>query len=279
MSVTVCIPGSGNTPVEHSVAERLDAFGPGAELEGTWEFLWDSWWINGGYDEYGFWPALGHEEDPQLIRQEFAGSRAIQGSEPQPLHLPVHCSGGPRRMLDLGERPACPRALAMQTWDVWRELSDRYPPAQTSSQIADLHRPSRSHGFDREAVTAEFENQPLIRAFRQAHPVGGRDRRVYSDEWVFRPNHLILHAAGGREAFADAVVGPRFGAGPLLTLDGWWIGPDGEAYHGACASSSCPHGPHPYAESVHRLGGGAAKAEYLRDLPGDVVIVQVHGHC
>ncbi len=86
------------------------------------------------------------------------------------------------------------------------------------------------------------------------------------------------HAADGREAFADAVVEPKAGAGGVLTLDGWWIDPDGEAYHGACASSSCPHGPHPYAEAVHRVGAREAKLKYLQDLTSDVILVQVHGH-
>jgi hypothetical protein len=147
------------------------------------------------------------------------------------------------------------------------------------SQIADRDRKSPRHGFDFEAVRTEFESQPLVAAFKKAHPVGGRDRRAYSDEFVFHPDALIRHAAGGREAFADAVVRRKTGAGSLLTLDGWWIEPDGEAYHGECASSSCAHGPHAYAEAVLRLGAPEAKPGYLRELPGDVIVVQVHGHC
>lgn len=85
--------------------------------------------------------------------------------------------------------------------------------------------------------------------------------------------------AGGREAFADAVVQPTAGSGGLLTLDGWWIEYDWEAFRGPCASNSCPHGPHPYAEAVNRLGSTKAKPPYLRELPGDVILVQVHGHC
>jgi hypothetical protein len=167
----------------------------------------------------------------------------------------------------------------MQTWDVWRDLSDRYPPAQTMARIADRYRPSPHHGFDFEAVKTEFESQPLIQAFKQAHPIGVRDRLAYSDDFVFHPNGLIPQAAEGREAFADAFVPLKAGAGGLLTLDGWWVEPDGEAYHGECVGSVCPHGPHPYAELVHRLGAAVAKPAYLRELPGDVIIVQVHGHC
>jgi hypothetical protein len=279
MSVTVCVPGSGDATVEGAVAERLDAFGPRVELEGTWMSLWDSWLIRGSHDEWGFWPLLGHEDDPRLIRTGFSGpgSRGIHWGRLR--HVPAHCAGGPRSLLDLSERPACPRALAMQTWDVWQALSDRHPPPQTMSQIADRYRKSPRHGYDIEAVAAEFESQPLIQAFKRAHPVGGRDRLVYSNEFVFHPNVLIQDAAGGREAFADANVRAADGAGSLLTLDGWWVEPDGEAYHGACASSSCPHGPHPYAEAVLRFGAPEAKLRYLRELPGDVVIVQVHGHC
>ena len=166
----------------------------------------------------------------------------------------------------------------MQTWDVWEALSDRYPPAQTRSQIAVPYRKSPHHWYDIEAVRAEFESQPLIRAFKQAHPVGGRDRLTYSDDYIFHPDVLIRHV-GGRDAFLDAVTWPKAGAGALLTLDGWWVDGDGEAYHGECASSSCPHGPHPYAENVLRIGANEAKPRYLRELPGDVVIVQVHGHC
>jgi hypothetical protein len=279
MSVTVCVPGSGGATVERSVAGRLDAFGPKADLEGTWSFLWDSWLIRGSHDEWGFWPALGHEDDPRLIRTGFSGPGSTQRHWGRLRHLPAHCAGGPRGLLDLSERPASPRALAMQTWDVWQALSDRYPPAQTMSQIADRYQKSPRHGYDLAAVTAEFESQPLLQAFKRAHPVGGRDRLAYSDEFVFRPDTLIRHAVGGREAFADAVVGWKAGAGSLLTLDGWWVEPDGEAYHDECASSSCPHGPHPYAEAVLRLGAPEAKPRYLRELPGDVIVVQVHGHC
>lgn len=165
----------------------------------------------------------------------------------------------------------------MQTWDVWQALSDRYPPAQTLSQITDRYRKSPRHGFDSEAVTAEFESQPLIRAFKQAHPVGGRDRLAYSDDFVFHPDGLLRNV-GGREAFLDEIARPKAGAGALLTLDGWWIDGDGEAYHGECAGGSCPHGPHPCAESVRRIGAHEAKPKYLRELPGDVIVVQVHGH-
>ena len=126
-------------------------------------------------------------------------------------------------------------------------LSDRYPPAQTMSQIADRYQKSPRHGYDLAAVTADFESQPLLQAFKRAHLIGGRDRFAYSNEFVFHPDTLIRHAVGGREAFADAVIRAKAGAGSLLTLDGWWIEPDGEAYHGRCASSSCPHRPHPYA--------------------------------
>ena len=279
MSVTVCVPGSINTTVELAVGERLDPFGPKADLEGTWSFLWDSWVIRGSRDESGFWPAPGYEDDPRLVRIGFSGAGSIQRDWDRLLGLPAHCAGGPRSLLDLGDQPACPRALAMQTWDVWQDLSDRYPPAHMMSQIADRHRISPHHFYDLEAVKAEFESQPLVAAFKQAHPIGGRDRLAYSDEFVFHPDTLIRHAVGGREAFADAVVGPKAGAGSLLTLDGWWVEPDGEAYHGECASSSCPHGPHPYAEAVLRFGAPEAKTRYLRELPGDVMIVQVHGHC
>lgn len=278
MSVTVCVPGSGGVTVERAVAERLDAFGPKADLEGRWSFLWDSWLIRGSHDEWGFWPAFGYEDDPRLIRTGFSGPGSTQRHWGRLRHLPAHCAGGPRSLLDLSERPASPRALAIQTWEVWQALSDRYPPAQTLSQIADRYQKSPRRGYDLEAVKAEFESQPMVQAFKRAHPVGGRDRLVYSNEFVFHPDVLIRHAAGGREAFADAAVASKEGAGSLLTLDGWWVEPDGEAYHGACASSSCPHGPHPYAEAVLRLGADEAKPRYLRELPGDVIIAQVHGH-
>lgn len=278
MSATVCIPGSSGTAVEQTVAERLDVFDTDAEFDGTWPFLWDAWWINGGRDKFGFWPAVGCDEDARLIRTGFLGRRAAQVG-PQRLDLPLHCAGGPRSLLDLDDRPEAPRALATQIWDVWQDLAGHYPPAQTLSRIVDRYRDSPRHGFDSKAVKAEFESQPLVEAFKKAHPVGGRDRRAYSDEFIFHPDALIRYAAGGREAFADAVVRPKAGAGSLLTLDGWWVEPDGAAYHGECAGRSCPHGPHPYAEAVLRLGAPEAKPRYLRELPGDVILVQVHGHC
>ena len=56
--------------------------------------------------------------------------------------------------------------------------------------------------------------------------------------------HWREQGVRGRGRWAKA------GAGSLLTLDGWWIKPDGEPYHGGYASSSRRCSPHPCVEAV-----------------------------
>ena len=180
-------------------------------------------------------------------------------------------------LLDLSERPAAARQLAIQTWDLWSSLAAEYPRAESLSAVIARYRPAPNHGYDHERATIEFESQPLIRAFRDGHPVGGRDRSTYSNEFVFYPS-LLMEFVGDWEQFADSVVEQGLGAGGVLTLDGWWIDPEGEAYHGMCASSSCAHAPHPQADAVRQAGNPQAKHRLLVDLPGDVLIVQLHGH-
>lgn len=80
--------------------------------------------------------------------------------------------------------------------------------------------------------------------------------------------HLMDMAASGR------------GARDLLTLDGWWIEMDGLYHHGGCdAQSGCGHWPESFARPSEDDDIEEAKARYLRDLPSDIILVAVHGHC
>ncbi|WP_328460892.1 hypothetical protein [Streptomyces sp. NBC_00448] len=56
----------------------------------------------------------------------------------------------------------------------------------------------------------------------------------------------------------------------VLTLDGWWIEPNGAAVHGSCGPLGCGHTAPPV---------GPDTESYLAALPGDTVLVRLRGHC
>lgn len=257
-----------------ALGAALAPFGETSDSRWDRGWFWDSWRIEGGADGYGFWIAPGREADSRLIHDspDYLGRAGLS--------LPGHCAGGPRELLDLSESPAVAVMLAGMTWDLWHRLARDHPPALPQSVLADRCRPSQRHWFDSDAVEAEFEAQPLVRAFRAAHPLDGVDPALFSAESLVHPDHVMMFAAD-REGFIKDVACPSFGGWDLLTLSGFWVEHDQPGFsHGACGRP-CSHVP---ADASLDLGLGRngfaeARRRYLQAIPDETLLVRVHGHC
>jgi hypothetical protein len=257
-----------------ALGAALAPFGEPSDSHWDRGWFWDSWRIEGGADGYGFWIAPGREADSRLIHDspDYLGRAGLS--------LPGHCAGGPRELLDLSESPAVAVMLAGMTWDLWHRLARDHPPALPQSVLADRCRPSQRHWFDSDAVEAEFEAQPLVRAFRAAHPLDGVDPALFSAESLVHPDHVMMFAAD-REGFIKDVACPSFGGWDLLTLSGFWVEHDQPGFsHGACGRP-CSHVP---ADASLDLGLGRngfaeARRRYLQAIPDETLLVRVHGHC
>ena len=270
-SVTVCLPATAASDVMAALGAALAPFGDTSGNHWDQDYFWDSWRIGGGADGHGFWIAPGREADSRLIHDS-PDWRGLAG-----LSLPGHCAGGPRGLLDLSERPAIGVMLAGMTWDRWHRLARDHPPAQPGSVIADRHRPSPWHTFDHEAVRAEFEAQPLVQAFRAAHPLDCVDPALFSADCLVHPDQLMMFAAD-REGFVEQVARQPFGGWDLLTLDGFWIEGDRLVLsHGPCGGP-CSHVPAEGSLDLGRLGFAEARRRYLDAVPGDALLVCVRGH-
>lgn len=269
-SVTVCLPASATPDVTAAVGEALAPFGDLSDSQWDRGWFWDSWRISGGADGHGFWIAPGRESDSRLIHDgpDFRGQAGLS--------LAGHCAGGPRELLDLSERPAVGVMLAGRTWDLWHRLARDYPPALPYSVVADRCRSSGQHWDDADAVRAEFEAQPLIRAFWAAHPLEGVDPALFSAGSLAYPSELMMFAED-REGFIEHAVRQSFGGWDLLTLDGFWIEESSEFSHGACGRA-CDHVPAGIGLDLGRHGFAEARGRYLQAIPGESLLVRVHGH-
>jgi hypothetical protein len=270
-SVTVCLPAVAAPDVMAALGTALAPFGDASDSHWDRGYFWDSWRIAGGADGYGFWIAPGREADSRLIHDspDYLGRAGLS--------LPGHCAGGPRELLDLSERPAVGVMLAGMTWDLWQRLAPDHPPALPQSVLADRCRPSQRHWFDSDAVHAEFEAQPLVRAFRAAHPLDCVDPALFSAESLVHPDHLMMFAAD-REGFVEDVARQSFGGWDLLTLDGFWIDSDNlDVSHGACGLR-CGHVPADASLDLGRHGFAEARRRYLQAIPEESLLVRVRGH-
>lgn len=271
-SVTVCLPPEADADVDGALAAALAPFGAATELEWDFGFLWDSWHIEGSSDSFGLWIRPGCTDDPRLIHD---APRKRDGA-PR-LSVPGMCAGGPRGLIDLGEEPELPRALAMEAWELWQRLATEYPPALPEPLIRRQIEPDPRRRADEDLVRAEYEAQPLIRAFKAAHPLGGLDPSRYSAEIHFSP-HDVGYVGHTAESFAYRVVDQRLGGWDLLTLDGWWIEADGAAHHGTCGSA-CPHRPETFNDARGNAKISTGRYRYLEATPPDTLLICVHGHC
>lgn len=268
----MCLPPEAGADVTAALAAALAPFGEATSLEWDFGSTWDSWRVEGGSDGFGFWIRPGYADDPRLIHD---GPHWRDGA-PR-LSVPGMCAGGPRGLLDLTEEPELPRALAVEAWELWQSLSEEYPPALPEPLIRRRIQPDPRRQADMDLVRAEYEAQPLIQAFKAAHPLGGLDPHRYSAEIHFKPldaNYLARTAQG----FAGVVVHRSLGGWDLLTLDGWWIESDGAAHHGTCGSA-CPHRPEAFNEARGNAGIATGRYRYLEATPPDTLLVRVHGHC
>ena len=273
-SVTVCLPPEAAADLDAALATALAPFGEATELEWDFGFLWDSWRIGGSSDHFGFWIRPGCTDDPLLIHD---GPDRRSGA-PR-LSAPGMCAGGPRGLIDLSEEPELPRALAMEAWEVWRRLSKQYPPALPMGFIRRRIQPDPRRRADEDLVRAEYEAQPLISAFKAAHPFGGLDPQRYSSEIQFMPGDTSPWGqTQTAEGFAHRVVDQCLGGGDLLTLDGWWIEFDGAAHHGTCGSA-CPHRPEAFNDARGNANITTGRWRHLAATSPDTLLVRIHGHC
>jgi len=270
-SVTVCLPGRAGADLADALESVLAPFGASADLDWDFGFLWDSWHIEGAGDGYGFWVREGCEDDPRLI---YDSPHRQTGSR---LSLPGMCAGGPRELLDLTESPALGRALAVEAWQLWHRLAQHNPPALPHRLITRRIQPDPHRSVDFDQVDAQYEAQPLVHAYRAAHPLGGRDPKRYCAKPQFFPGDLAFVGLNA-ESFADKVVSRHLGGWNLLTLDGWWIEADGAAHHGTCGSA-CPHRPDAYDTARGNADFATGMYRYLDALPPDTLLVRIYGHC
>ena len=270
-AATVCLPATAAGDLHAALAEVLAPFGERTDLEWDQVFLWDTWRIAGAADGDGFWVAVGSEEDARLVHDD------PYWDGPADPRLPGRCAGGPRALLDLGPSPASGRQIAVQAWDLWQRLAREHPPALPVRAIMARHQKTPQHGFDRGVVTAEFEGQPLVRAFLAAQPVGGRDPARFSSQCGFHPG-LLIGFTGDGESFADTVVHQSLSRYDLVTLDGWWVESwNRRANHGRCGSA-CEHEFTAFP-GLDESAFGQAHLRYLEALPPDALVVRIRGHC
>lgn len=232
--LTVCLPAEAREDLGAALTSVLEPFG--MDTSGTFERAWwENWSIRGGSDACGFVIAPGHEGDPRLVHDEPLYDGTLLPS------LPGRCAGGPRSLLDFDGPMAVARGWAMDTWDLWERLAAEHPPYVPWSAFEERIQPwsgVRTPEWDR--ASQEFETQPILKAFRTQ----------YVDEI---PTHLGFRPPRGmgnphrwgadRSDFVERTCSTVVSLGTdLLTLDGWWIQPDGNAMHAACDDAwTCGH--------------------------------------
>ncbi|MEU6344876.1 hypothetical protein ABZ883_28440 [Streptomyces sp. NPDC046977] len=258
MSITVCLPGAVADRLDAAVAEALAPFeidgSAGDELD-----IWDAWYITGGEKNgNGFNVLPGCERDPRLIQSRMWD----RPSEVLPNAF-GWCAGGPRELLDFSASHEEARRLADAAWRRWHELAAELPPAQPWSVFHDRM-------VTEDAPSDDYRAQPLVTAFDRYVETLPTERY-----WLWFLHFLDPVVDVGsveREEFVEQGVALSLLRRNVLTLDGWWY-EDGEpGIHGACQSrATCPHAPALPAGQKHMDG-------YLRDLPGDTLLVNVKCH-
>ncbi|MFF4653216.1 hypothetical protein [Streptomyces sp. NPDC001380] len=264
MDITVCLPASDAGRIEAAVADAMAPF----EIDWTRHEeldVWDAWWITGGEVHGGGYTVLpGHENDPRLIHE--TSSRWTTGHDPVPNAF-GRCAGGPRGLLDFSATPEEARELAHRAWQRWQDLAAELPPARSWRFYYDRHTAERSYSFDR--AVADHRAQPLVRAFDDYLGTLPTDR--------YRRGFLRFDPADDvgrtpREEFVRRRTAGALHRRNVLTLDGWWYEHGGPGLHGSCPGpADCPHEPGIPADQA-RIDG------YLRDLPGDTLLVNVRCH-
>ena len=266
MSVTVCLPPGAVRDVRAALTRALAPFDMNGDDTPYERGMWDSWRIRGGNNGNGFAVAAGHEADPRLVHDDPGPD-----GEPRP-SPPGVCAGGPRALLDFDfSRPnlAYERAVGA-SWDLWQRLSATYPPAVPLAELVGRRRDGEAFTGDdgAERMLAAYHAQPLVRAFLD-HPLS---LALGYPHFPVLSEHPVMHCRSGRAACIAELTPSRPPNTDVLTVDGWWIESDGSAVHAFCDPEHCPH-------EWSRPAGWSGSEPYLAALPGDVVVVRVHGHC
>ncbi|MGW7207117.1 hypothetical protein [Streptomyces sp. NPDC054837] len=273
VTVTVCLPAEAADDVEGALTKALAPFDSDAypDYNPVGRGMWDSRRILGGSDGRGFAVAPGYEDDPRLVHDEPAPD-----GTPRP-SAPGVCAGGPRALLDFSRPHLASERAAAASWDLWHTLSAVHPAAVPLADFVDRWRndPTTFPG-DRYAdnMFAAYRGQPLIKAYLD-HPFS-LDMGYLGFLGDTDPSeHPVIGYKGTRAEYIRDLTSTRTSNTDVLTLDGWWL----EVYehgievvHAFCEPELCPHDP---ALPAAWPGSEA----YLANLPGDTIIVRVHGHC
>jgi hypothetical protein len=259
--VTVCLPSTAAGDPVTAIAAAMHPFDmkidpatgdDGFNPQGEWD-----WYRMSSYDnlvvrpEYGGDARLLHEPVPPN------GESLPRGS--------LRCDGGPRGPLDLEGMRAISAADAGATWAVWARFSAEYPPAEPlSAFLSRCGATSDVPSADLDRAKREYLAQPLVQALAQYAVTAGDEH--YPNSLVMQ-DPVTLFACGEHDYVerAAALAVPTFA---LLTLDGQWTDSWNAGPLGQFRSDESE------AAAYWRLAD-----TYLRNLPGDALIVQLLCHC
>ncbi|MFG2819741.1 hypothetical protein ACGFX4_09970 [Kitasatospora sp. NPDC048365] len=266
MSITVCLPPSAADRVEEAVAEAMAPFeidyARGEDLD-----IWDAWRITGGTVHGGGFPVVtGAENDVRLIHEIPSRFLSVQEVAPNDFGW---CAGGPRGLLDLSASYEQAVELADAAWLRWRELA-RDLPAPSPWQAFLARHDAAPLLYTSQHASADYWAQPLVRAFTayvETLPVAG------FSFWFLRPMDPVARIGSTpREEFVAKAAAWALNRRNVLTLEGWWHEDGGAGVHGRCDTpAACPHAPDVAAGQEH-------VDAYLKALPDDVLLVNVHCH-
>lgn len=266
MCITVCLPAREAVRVEAAVADAMAPFEidytRGEELD-----IWDSWRITGGTVHGGGFNVLpGHEGNSRLIHE--LPSR-WPTSSPTPPNDFGWCAGGPRELLDFSASREEAAELAEAAWRQWRTLAAELP-APRPREFYDARHNVDPWKYSSEQAAADHCAQPLVRAFEDYLRTLPTERYRY---WFLHSMDPVLGVGSvGREEFVASEVEGALRRRNLLSLEGWWYEDGGPGIHGACHTpADCPHEPELTAGYDHI-------DRYLRALPGDTLLINVHCH-
>ncbi|MFI0901332.1 hypothetical protein [Streptomyces sp. NPDC020983] len=266
MSITVCLPAGAADDVEEAVAQAMAPF----ESDGSGSperDVWDSWYVSGGtVHGSGFNVLPGHERDPRLIH-EIPGRWWRPGAEATPNEF-GWCAGGPRGLLDFSASVEEAGALAEAAWRRWHELAGELPEPLPRGTFTARRR--TEPGYSREQAGADYHGQPLLAAFEAYLEKLPTER--YRWDFLRSVDPVADVGSATLEEFLARTLFSALNTRNVLTLDGWWHEDGGPGIHSLChGPATCPHTPGIPAGQEH------ADA-YLRDLPADTLLVNVHCH-